>query len=58
MRLTSQLKQRTKNCTSWDFNFRLIPEVLRFEGEFVRHKVLDAIGDLALNCLLTNYPGH
>ena len=42
----------------------LNPEGLRFSDEFVRHKALDAIGDLALasapiiGCYRSHRPGH
>ncbi|CAD7286384.1 UDP-3-O-acyl-N-acetylglucosamine deacetylase [Campylobacter suis] len=36
------------NAVAIDDNRILNPEGLRFENEFVRHKILDAIGDLAL----------
>jgi len=36
------------NAVVIDDNKILNPEGLRFENEFVRHKILDAIGDLAL----------
>lgn len=36
------------NAVVLDDNRILNPEGLRFENEFVRHKILDAIGDLAL----------
>lgn len=37
-----------ENAVVIDENKILNPEGLRFENEFVRHKILDAIGDLAL----------
>ncbi|MSN95836.1 UDP-3-O-acyl-N-acetylglucosamine deacetylase [Campylobacter sp. FMV-PI01] len=37
-----------ENAVVMDDNSILNPEGLRFEDEFVRHKILDAIGDLAL----------
>ncbi len=37
-----------ENAVVIDDNKILNPEGLRFENEFVRHKILDAIGDLAL----------
>ena len=39
---------RLENAVVIDENKILNPEGLRFENEFVRHKILDAIGDLAL----------
>ena len=36
------------NAVVIDDNKILNPEGLRFENEFVRHKILDAIGDLSL----------
>lgn len=37
-----------ENAVAIDDNRILNPEGLRFENEFVRHKILDAIGDLSL----------
>ena len=37
-----------KNAVVLDDHKALNPEGLRFENEFVRHKILDAIGDLSL----------
>lgn len=37
-----------ENAVAIDDNRILNPDGLRFENEFVRHKILDAIGDLAL----------
>ena len=47
-----------ENAVVIDENKILNPEGLRFENEFVRHKILDAIGDLALvgAPILGDYP--
>ena len=37
-----------ENAIVLDKNKILNPEGLRFDDEFVRHKILDAIGDMAL----------
>ena len=53
-----------ENSVALDGEAILNPEGLRFSDEFVRHKTLDAIGDLALagapiiGCYRTYRPGH
>ena len=53
-----------KNSVALDEGRVLNPEGLRFADEFVRHKALDAIGDLALagapilGCYRSHRPGH
>lgn len=53
-----------ENSIALDGNVVLNPEGLRFSDEFVRHKTLDAIGDLALagapiiGCYQAYRPGH
>lgn len=42
-----------ENAIVIDENKILNPEGLRFENEFVRHKILDAVGDLSLLGMLT-----
>ncbi|PKN15116.1 MAG: UDP-3-O-[3-hydroxymyristoyl] N-acetylglucosamine deacetylase, partial [Deltaproteobacteria bacterium HGW-Deltaproteobacteria-24] len=49
-----------ENAIVLDDNKILNPEGLRYENEFVRHKILDAIGDMALlgYTLIGEYNAH